>query len=643
MESRLHRLEAVQAILLEIGQKATACRDITEFLRAVHAALGRVMYAANFYVALTDGSNQAVRFVYFVDEADATPDPTELFVLPATNQSATSWVIQNRQRLIMSAQEFRQMILSAWNGTPAEQWMGCPLLDQHQQALGAIVIQSYRPEISFSLEDQALFSQIASHVAMALQGLQHRDSLELAVQQRTALLEHEIAERKHAEALQRALFEIAELSSSVEQVSTLYASIHQSIAKLLFARNFVILRFHADSDEISIEYFVDETEPIPTTSRFPLGVGLSSYVIRSKQAQLIDHARFEELIASAEIRHGLGNLQMSSWMGAPMLVHEQIIGVLILQSYDPTILYSEQDLNLLAFVANHVASALSRFDAELALRLAKSELEQQNSALSQALLALQEAQGTLVRQEKMVALGGLVAGIAHEINTPLGICVTATSHLAEELKLTRQELAENSLSEQGLQQFFEVLDQALRILDSNTQRAATLVRSFKQVAVDQSSDHLREFDLHDYLEEILHSLQPKFKGKKIAITLDCVSGILVTSFPGALSQLLTNMLMNSLMHGFNQDSAGKIHIAACLDADQVCLEYSDDGNGMDAEALTKLFDPFYTTKRGQGGSGLGAHIIFNLITDVLKGTILASSEIGNGLRYRLRFPRQLQD
>lgn len=642
MESRLHRLEAVQAILLEIGQKATACRDITEFLRAVHSALARIMYAANFYVALTDGSNQAVRFVYFVDEADATPDPTELFVLPATNESATSWVIKNRRSLIMSALEFRQMILSAWNGTPAEHWMGCPLLDQHQQALGAIVIQSYTPEISFSQEDQALFSQIANHVAIALQSLQNRDSLELAVKQRTARLEHEIAERKHAEALQRALFEIAELSSSVDELNSLYASIHHSIGKLLFARNFVILRFHADSDEISIEYFVDETEAIPS-SRFPLGVGLSSYVIRSKQAQLIDHARFEQLIKSGEIRHALGNLQMSSWMGAPMLVHEQIIGVIILQSYDPAILYTETDLNLLAFVANHVASALSRFDAELALRIAKSDLEQQNGALSQALLALQEAQSELVRQEKMVSLGGLVAGIAHEINTPLGICVTATSHLAEELKLTRQELADNSLNEQGLQQFFEVLDQALRILDSNTQRAASLVRSFKQVAVDQSSDQLREFDLREYLGEILHSLQPKFKGKKIAISLDCPAGILVTSYPGALSQMLTNMLTNSLIHGYENEAPGKIHIAASLDDYQICMEYSDDGKGMDAVAMTKLFDPFYTTKRGQGGSGLGAHIIFNLITGALKGSIQARSEIGHGLTYSMRFPRTLKE
>ncbi|MFZ6751113.1 GAF domain-containing protein [Undibacterium sp. Ren11W] len=643
MENRLHRLEAVQAILLEIGQKATACRDITEFLRTVHLALGRIMYAANFYAALTDGHNKSVRFTYFVDEADQTPDPDELFALPPTNESATSWVIQNRQRLILTAAEFSTMITTAWNGTPAEHWMGCPLLDQQGQILGAMVIQSYHAENMYGEEDQALFTLIASHVSIALQSLQSMSSLELAVKERTALLEHEIAERRHAEALQRALFEIAELSSSVEHVNALYASIHNSIAKLLFARNFVILRFHAESNEISIEYFVDETEAMPAVNRFPLGVGLSSYVIRSKQAQLIDHARFEKLIASAEIRHGLGNLQMSSWMGAPMLVHEQIIGVIILQSYDQKILYSEQDLNLLAFVANHVASALSRFDAELALRITKNDLEQQNSALSQALQALQEAQSELVRQEKMVALGGLVAGIAHEINTPLGICVTATSHLAEELKLTRQELAENRLTEQGLQQFFEVLDQALRILESNTHRAATLVRSFKQVAVDQSSDQLREFDLHDYLEEILHSLQPKFKGKKIAITLNCASGILVTSFPGALSQLLTNMLMNSLTHGFNTNAEGQIYIAAYLDADQVCLEYSDNGNGMDAQALTKLFDPFYTTKRGQGGSGLGAHIIFNLITSVLKGTIQASSEIGHGLRYSLRFPRLLQE
>ncbi|QJQ06489.1 GAF domain-containing protein [Undibacterium piscinae] len=641
MENRLHRLEAVQAILLEIGQKASACSDITEFLKTVHSALGRIMYAANFYVALNDAEKKTLRFVYFIDEADATPDPDEAFALPPTNQSATSWVIQNRQRLVMTAQEFSSMITTEWNGSPAEHWMGCPLLDQHGHSLGAIVIQSYQAQHMYSEEDQALFALIANHVCVALQTLQGIDRLERAVRERTELLEHEVAERRHAEALQRALYEIAELSTSVAEVSVLYAQIHQSIAKLLVVRNFLIARFHPESNEISIQYFVDEKDSVPETKKFPMGVGLSSYVIKTRQAQLIDQARLQHLTGNGEIQQTLGNLEMSSWMGAPMLAHEQIYGAIVIQSYDPQVIYTEADLNLLAFVANHVATSIAKFDADYSLRIAKNDLEQQNSALNQTMQDLQQAQSELVRQEKMASLGGLVAGIAHEINTPLGICVTATSHLAEELKLIRQELTDKTLNEQSLLDFLDVLEQALRILESNTQRAATLVRSFKQVAVDQSSDELREFDLRNYLDEILQSLQPKFKGKRIEITLDCAAGITVKTYPGALSQIMTNMLMNSLLHGFENNQPGKIHISALLQQTQIILHYADDGAGMDSASLEKLFDPFYTTKRGQGGSGLGAHIIYNLITGALSGSIRVRSEPGHGLSYNLSFPQRL--
>ena len=196
MESRLNRLEAVQAMVLEIGQMSTTCGDITEFIRAVHRALGRIMYAANFYVALSDREDGTVRFVYFVDERDETPDPAEKVTLASPDQSPTAWVILNRRNLVMTADENNARSGAdgmSWGvGSMSEHWMGCPLLDQQHQALGAIVIQSYTPEHTYSDEDQALFALIANHVSNALQGLQSMDRLERAVQERTALLAHEV-------------------------------------------------------------------------------------------------------------------------------------------------------------------------------------------------------------------------------------------------------------------------------------------------------------------------------------------------------------------------------------------------------------------------------------------------------------------
>ena len=448
-ESRLNRLETVQAMLLELGQMSTTCSDITEFIRAVHRSLGRIMYAANFYVALKENDAGGVRFVYFVDEVDDTPDPDKVITLASPDESPTAWVILNRKNLVMTAEEdiAAHPEREGWGlGSTAEHWMGCSLLDQQHQALGAIVIQSYSPEHTFSEEDQALFALLANHVSNALQGLQSMDRLEKAVHERTAAL------------------------------------------------------------------------------------------------------------------------------------------------------------------------------------------EQKNAAL-------QEAQSELVRQEKLASLGRLVAGVAHEINTPLGICVTATSHLVQELKLTREELAGGTMTAESLDTFLDIVDQSLRIMTTNTQRAAALVRSFKQVAVDQSSDDIRSFNLKPYLAEVLLSLQPKLKGRPVKVEIDCPAEIMMESFPGAVSQIVTNMVMNSLVHGFEDDRAGSITIRAALEGETVVFGYADDGAGMDADTLAKLFDPFFTTRRGSGGSGLGAHILFNLVTGSLGGTVKVESAPGQGLAYHLRFPR----
>lgn len=448
MYNRLERLEAVQSMLLDIGQLSMSCTDITDFAGAVHRALGRIMYAANFYVALCDDDQpDAVRFVYFVDEVDVdlVPGPDTAFKLGTPEQSPTAWVIANHQKLTLTAADYARRGEVGARGSDAEHWMGCPLLDQQHRALGAIVIQSYSPQHRYSDEDEALFAVIANHVSVALQGLQSVDRLERAVQERTEMLARQNA-------------------------------------------------------------------------------------------------------------------------------------------------------------------------------------------------ALRDAQSELVRQEKLASLGRLVAGVAHEINTPLGICVTATSHLVEELKLTRAELAAGDMTEDSLQSFFDIIDQSLRILTTNTQRAAALVRSFKQVAVDQSSDAIRHFNLRTYLNEVLLSLQPKLKGRPVKVEVDCPADLELDSFPGAVSQIVTNMVVNSLVHGFEHEQAGAIRLHATSTNGYVDFSYADDGAGMDAATLAKLFDPFFTTRRGTGGSGLGAHILYNLATGPLGGTIRVQSAPGQGLQYFLRFP-----
>ena len=643
MENRLVRLEAVQAMLLEIGQLSASCTDITDFIGAVHRALGRIMYADNFYVALAEREDNTVRFVYFVDTVDEGPSPQERVTLASPEQSPTAWVMLNKQALSMTAAEERARENgNTWGtGSVAEHWMGCPLLDQQHEVLGAIVIQSYLPQHTYSEEDQALFALIANHVSNALQGLQSMDRLERAVQERTAALAREVAERRRAEQIQHALYEIANLSASAKGTDELAASLHRIIGELMVAKNFLIALVHPNSNELSIPYYADERDSYTPNQRFPLGAGMVSYVLQTRQAQLHDAGSIARLRAAGKVREPLGNIDVASWIGAPMLVHEQAYGVMVVQSYDPAILYTKLELDLLAFIASHVAVAIARMQADRAIRKTKESLEKQNAALNQALTQLQEAQSELVRREKLASLGQMVAGVAHEINTPLGICVTATSHLVQELKLTKEELAAGEMTEESLNGFFDVVDQSLRIMTTNTQRAASLVRSFKQVAVDQSSDNIRNFNLCKYVGEILLSLQPKLKGRPVKVAVDCPADLDVNSFPGAVSQILTNMVINSLVHGFERDQPGNITIRARLeDEDMVAFEYGDDGAGMDADTLAKLFDPFFTTKRGSGGSGLGGHILYNLVTGAMGGSLRVESSPGKGLQYYLRFPRK---
>ncbi len=526
-------------------------------------------------------------------------------------------------------------------GTIAEHWMGCPLLDQNHQALGAIVIQSYDKQHTFSEEDQALFALIATQVSSALQGLQSMDRLERAVAERTSQLQHEVAERRRAENIQRALYELANLSATATATggSRLNMRLHQIISELVPAQNFLMALYHPDTREISVPYFVDEKDAQAPVKRFDFGIGMSSYILQRKQAMLLDRGALNALIASGELEHPLGSVDIASWMGAPMLLGDTAYGVIIVQSYDDSVIYTQADLDILAFMASHVAVAIARMRAESEIRRAKDALEEQNAALENALTSLKDAQGELVRQEKLASLGRLVAGVAHEINTPLGICVTATSHLVEELKLTREDMAAGTLDEDGLNQFFDIIDQSLRIMTTNTQRAAALVRSFKQVAVDQSSDDIRSFNLRKYLDEVLLSLQPKLKGKPVVVEIDCPANIEMASFPGAVSQIVTNMVVNSLVHGFEEGQSGKIRITGKVDGDFVDFDYSDDGAGMDNSTLAQLFDPFFTTKRGTGGSGLGAHILYNLVTGALGGTVKVVSAPGMGLHYKLRFPK----
>ncbi|MBZ0222072.1 MAG: PAS domain-containing protein [Dokdonella sp.] len=289
---------------------------------------------------------------------------------------------------------------------------------------------------------------------------------------------------------------------------------------------------------------------------------------------------------------------------------------------------------------NQALAALRTLNEQLESRveLRTAAMQSANAELRNTLERLTLTQRQLLESEKLASLGGLVAGIAHEINTPLGIGVTAASHLQELARTLSRQFASGPVSDADLQAFEHGVREGADMILRNLRRADRLVRSFKQVAVDQSSEDRRVIDLGTTLDEILTTLGPRLKKTPHKIELDCAAGIIVETAPGALYQIVSNLVINSLTHAFADTSAGTIQLRAWREGETLCIECGDDGCGMDEAVRKRVFEPFFTTRRGQGGSGLGMHIVYNLVTQVLQGSIECDSAPGQGTRFLIRFP-----
>jgi len=268
------------------------------------------------------------------------------------------------------------------------------------------------------------------------------------------------------------------------------------------------------------------------------------------------------------------------------------------------------------------------------------KLQQTNEELTDTLNTLKSTQNQLVESEKMASLGNMVAGIAHEINTPLGVAITSLSHIEKTTKDVLTAKEEKSLTAQKFDSFCQELSLGMQMAQRNLQRAGELVNSFKQVSVDQSSEHSRDFLLDELIKDTVNTTRPKFKNSNIEIEVNVPPEIHINSYPGALSQVLLNFITNSVTHGFKGLDSGKITISAEPDEEKsVLIIYRDSGLGIDEANWDKVFEPFYTTNRNKGNTGLGMHISYNLITQKLQGEILLNSSSGAGVEFYIRIPK----
>lgn len=277
--------------------------------------------------------------------------------------------------------------------------------------------------------------------------------------------------------------------------------------------------------------------------------------------------------------------------------------------------------------------------ASLNQELAKRQKETQD-----ALERLKETQDSLVQSEKLASLGALVGGVAHEINTPIGVALACASHLSDSTRDLSALFAAENMGVSDFEHYLDTATETARLIQTNCERAADLIRSFKQVAVDRTSQERRHFDLATCLSETLASLAPHIRQAGHRVFLTCPDKISMDGFPGAVSQVVTNLVMNSIIHAFEPGQMGKLELAVTAEGgDAVLITYADDGKGIPPSDRPRIFDPFFTTKRGQGGTGLGLHILFNLVTGPLEGAIRLDEDAATGTRFILTLARRASE
>jgi signal transduction histidine kinase len=316
----------------------------------------------------------------------------------------------------------------------------------------------------------------------------------------------------------------------------------------------------------------------------------------------------------------------------PMLRDDVAIGAIAVMRLEPQ-LFPKVQVELLRTFAGQAVIAIEN------TRLF-TELQERTRQLSQSLEDLRAAQGSLVQTEKLAALGRLVAGVAHEINTPVGTSLTVASALINKANKFEAEVARGQLRRSALTEFIATSREAASQITGNLGNAIDLIQSFKQVAADRNVSDRRRFDLAEVTEQVVRGLRFGLRGKNMTVSVECEPDLAMNSYPGPYGQVLTNLVLNASVHAFPDGAGGSVHIAAQASGrDKVEVTFSDDGCGMSPEVRRQVFDPFFTTKRDQGSTGLGLHIVYNIVTNRLGGRIHLETKPGGGTTFHIIVPR----
>ncbi|MDE1884483.1 MAG: GAF domain-containing protein [Xanthomonadaceae bacterium] len=667
---RLERSENLQRALFAISELASSDRDMNEMLSGIHTIVAGLMYAENFFIVRYDADADSLRFLYYADAMDPEPPDSETDIpLQAHQHSLTWYLLRDGKPLRGSTPDLRGQVSGPLSilGPDSEDWLGVPM-SRDGRALGAVVVQSYECGVRFTDEDRALLEFVSRHILVALERKQGKQALELQVRKRTAELAEanqelmrEISERQRAERLQSALFQIAQLATSDIGQLEFFQRTHRIVGTLINAENFYIALLSADRASLEFAYYVDKVEQSPPAR--PLGAGLSEYVLKHgktllRRTDILDLVRKGVVDPDFAVSSGRPD---ACWLGVPLVVDGSNIGLVSVQSIEDENAYESVDVELLGFVASQIANSLQRRLAADSLRAAYAqlqrrveertrELHERNAELEVAYAKLKNAQEQAIQSEKLASIGQLAAGVAHEINNPIGYVSSNLSTLQDYMSkllgavnaYAAQANARDAIAAMESERIrrdaeidFLSTDAPQLISESREgiDRVCKIVRDLKDFSRRDRNEAWVNADVHQGLESTLNivSNQIKYKAQIVKTFGDLP---MIECLPSELNQVFLNILMNAAQA---VQKNGLITVSTGLDGDKVWIAIGDDGEGIPPDVLPRIFDPFFTTKPVGTGTGLGLSISYGIVAKH-HGNIEVTSVPRQGTLMRVELP-----